>query len=1424
MNRKGEFNTQNQKKTGNEGLDHKLALLIINTEEPFVMVDTQLTIISYNCQFEQQYLNYFGVKIVKGVSILNFAQQSNISSLKEVYKNVLMGGRHQSELNVFAPDKMQHIFLIKYKPAYDENGEIIGVFVSSTEITEIKRSQELLIASENRFRTLINNANDIISLTDEEGKISYISPALHKVTGFSSEELLGKSMFSLLHPDQHAESRKVLEEVFKKPGVPIPRITQFLHKHGHCVWVEGVVTNLLHDPGVEAIVSNYHDITHRKEAEEKIRRNEERLKAIIDNEPECVKVVDLDGKILEMNSAGIKMLEASSLGELVGKKVFGLIHPEDRDIYLSLHEKSCKGETSTGNFRVFSLKKNTIWMETHSVPLRNSEGEIYAVLSITRDITEKKNSQELLEKNEKRYRALVENAGDAVAVINSDGIPSYFSSSVKKVLGYSEEEAMTLNMFNVIHPDEREATAYLMQEAFVNPGSTMKGNACRVMHKDGNWRWCESTVTNMLHDPHIKGIVTNFRDITEKILAEQEKEFDHNNLDALINNTNDLIWSVSTDSKLISSNRAFDDMVKYMSGNAVIKGGDAPTAGFPEDQLKKWESLYARAFSGETFTIIEYTNFHAEYWSEISFYPILQGDKIIGTACYSRNINDRKLFERKLEENTSELLAIKKELEYNEARLKQAQAVAHVGNWEVSFETNISKWSDEAYRIYGLEPGDHNLTPEEWQIFIHPEDRKGFDLEIKRARETLSDSSFSHRIIRKDGSIRHTVSHSRFEFNPAGIPIGLYGTTHDVTEQKEAEKKIQKSHELLQKLTDKVPVSVYKFEMNREGRMTFPFMSKAIQDIVPGTDIELLKTDATSIFKAVHPDDSTALFTSIQESYFHLTDWSLEFRMLSENGKVRWLNGFSKPESKKNGVVVWYGYLQDVTERKLAEEEIRMAKERYDLLAKATNDAIWDWDLTTDELYWGEGFRTLFGYDTQSKNVNISSWIEHLHPEDSKRVVENIRKTIDSKKEVQWQDEYRYMKSDGTFADVFDRGYIIRKGDGTPIRMIGAMQDISQRKLAAEETRVAKERYDLVSKATNDSIYDWDLVNNKIVRTGDGLNILFGYTNKQISDNLHFWKEKIHPDEVEECYDKLKSYLEDPAKEVCDMEYRFRKADGTYAYVYDKGYIVRDPGGKAIRMIGATRDISRRKKTELLLKDSNERLEKRAEELAFSNSELEQFAYIASHDLQEPLRMVTSFLTQLENKYKHLLDDKGKQYIHFATDGASRMRRLILDLLEYSRVGRNPSTKGEIDTNDLLFEAVRLNKAAIEESKAFIDWENLPVINGSYTTLLQVFQNLIGNALKYQVQGTPPTINIIGEETATHWKFAVTDNGIGIENKYFEKIFIVFQRLHNKDEFSGTGIGLAICKKIVEHHRGQIWVESQYGKGSTFCFTIAKPN
>ncbi|HYG37308.1 MAG TPA: ATP-binding protein [Cytophagales bacterium] len=236
----------------------------------------------------------------------------------------------------------------------------------------------------------------------------------------------------------------------------------------------------------------------------------------------------------------------------------------------------------------------------------------------------------------------------------------------------------------------------------------------------------------------------------------------------------------------------------------------------------------------------------------------------------------------------------------------------------------------------------------------------------------------------------------------------------------------------------------------------------------------------------------------------------------------------------------------------------------------------------------------------------------------------------------------------------------------------------------------------------------------------------------------------------------------------------------------------------------------------------NKELKHTMASLKEKNEDLEQFAYIASHDLQEPLRMVTSFLTQLEKKYKEQLDDRAKQYIHFAVDGAVRMRRIILDLLEYSRVGRKEYELEAVDVNKLVEEVVQLNQTLRKEKQAKIEWKNLPTINVARTPFQQVFQNLIGNALKYQKAGETPFVEISAIETKDHWQFAVADNGIGIEPQFYDKIFAIFQRLHNKDEYSGTGIGLAICKKIIEGHHGKIWVESVAGQGSVFYFTVKK--
>jgi PAS domain S-box-containing protein len=252
------------------------------------------------------------------------------------------------------------------------------------------------------------------------------------------------------------------------------------------------------------------------------------------------------------------------------------------------------------------------------------------------------------------------------------------------------------------------------------------------------------------------------------------------------------------------------------------------------------------------------------------------------------------------------------------------------------------------------------------------------------------------------------------------------------------------------------------------------------------------------------------------------------------------------------------------------------------------------------------------------------------------------------------------------------------------------------------------------------------------------------------------------------------------------------------------------------------KDITDRKLWETQLKELNKNLQKNAKELAISNAELEQFAYVASHDLQEPLRMVTSFLTQLEKKYSDVVDDKGRQYIYFAVDGAKRMRQIILDLLDFSRVGRTENDLEEIDLNKVVNEICGLYHRQIEELEGTVEYHDLPRLTSYKTPIRQIFQNLIGNSLKYHSRDRVPRIEITSNETDSMIEIAVKDNGIGIAEEYFEKIFIIFQRLHNREEYSGTGMGLAIAKKIIENMGGKIWVESKEGEGTTFYFTLQK--
>jgi PAS domain S-box-containing protein len=586
--------------------------------------------------------------------------------------------------------------------------------------------------------------------------------------------------------------------------------------------------------------------------------------------------------------------------------------------------------------------------------------------------------------------------------------------------------------------------------------------------------------------------------------------------------------------------------------------------------------------------------------------------------------------------------------------------------------------------------------------------------------------------------------------------------------------------------------SLYKNQESRDQLIKQLYKNGFVEDF----EIEALRKDGTS-------------FSASVNSQFHYDD----------NGQIQGTEAF----------------VRDFTERKKAEESIQKLAN----LVESSEDAIITKSLNGTITSWNKGAETIYGY---SADEIIGSNISILAPKNLKLEIDELIEDIKQGKKVHHYETVRIRK-DGRLINIsITLSPIYIKGQLVGISTIA--RDITQsKKVEAELKRYRGQLENLVKERT----VELESAYKSLKESQEHYLTLFNSIDEGFCTVEVIFDENNYPVdyrflEVNPAFEKQTGLIDAKNNLMRDMasdheDYWFEiygkvaltgkpirfvneaKQLNRWYYVY--AFKVGNPENREVAILFS--DITKFKESENKLKNYQHTLEKqvkeRTKELTRSNSELEHFAYVASHDLREPLRMITSFLQLLERKYDDKLDKDAHEFIGFAVDGAKRLNNMINDLLEYSQVTSKDKEFKPIDSEQILEETLINLKVPIDENKAVISHDPLPTIVGDKEILVELFQNLISNSIKYH-GNDPPKIQVSAKEENNHHCFSIKDNGIGMSNDHLERIFTIFQRLHGQDEYEGTGIGLSIAQKIVHEHGGQIWVESQEGKGSTFYFTI----
>jgi PAS domain S-box-containing protein len=669
---------------------------------------------------------------------------------------------------------------------------------------------------------------------------------------------------------------------------------------------------------------------------------------------------------------------------------------------------------------------------------------------------------------------------------------------------------------------------------------------------------------------------------------------------------------------------------------------------------------------------------------------------------------------------------------------------------------------------------------------LHPADAERAFRRRQEALEGQRPYDDTYRVRHPSGKVRILRDRGIVLRNDAGDAIHMVGHCVDVTETVRATQELGESEGRFRSLADHAPVLIWMADKNK--RLTF--CNRQWREFTGRT---LKQEQGEGWALGVHPEERQRCMDAYEAAFAARQPFQIEFRLRRHDGQYCWMVNTGAPRVTEDGEFLGYvGTCVNITDLNEALQSLRI-----------TQFAL---DRAPDAVFWVRpNGRFVYVNDEACRALKYSaSELLSLSVPDVDVLIPSPR----------WPAFWNRLKQEAVVK--FDTRIRCKDGSEFPAELtVGLLEtaageiacafarDVTMRRKEQDALRASEERLELAVKGTRDGLWDWTVATN-VVWFSDRNAEMLGYDPSEWPHTLEMFNKLLHPEDVDHTWAAVRRHFE--TNDPYDVEFRLQAKDGEYRWIRSRGIAIRDAEGNPVRMVGSHQDIQDRKEAQFALERSNE--------------ELRHFAYIAAHDLQEPLRAITGFCGLVEGRYKEQADETADPWIQRALEASERLQSLVKDLLVYSRVESRARPLEPVDMNRALEIALANLNEQIERAGATVQSDHLPTVPGYQLQLVQLLQNLVSNGIKYRAPGRAPEVYIRAEKAGTDWHFAVRDNGLGIPPESHAAVFDIFHRLHGHDEYPGTGLGLAICRKVVARHGGQIWIESDGSSGTVVKFTL----